>query len=90
MKPEDKAAKTLVSIRERETDVHDALLEAERMFKQWIHDNLRISTKMCKDQAAQLDCGISQCAHNSGGGYCRNSSPAITLNVDNSFVCWDR
>ena len=52
---------------------------------------------MCKDQAAQIDCRISDCHYNKGAGRCINESPAITLNkrvpeitnVD-SFVCWSR
>ena len=43
---------------------------------------------MCKDQRVQLDCRLSGCKFNKGGGNCDNCSPAITLNEDRKYTCW--
>lgn len=51
--------------------------------------------EMCYWQDAQIDCGVTECHYNEGGGQCGNPSPAITLNNQpngkgNLFVCWSR
>jgi hypothetical protein len=45
---------------------------------------------MCGSQLAQLNCVVTTCKFYKGGGTCSNVSPAITLNLDGTFVCWSR
>ena len=40
-----------------------------------------------KDQPVQIDCRIKSCTFQAAGK-CNKISPAITLNENNSFVCW--
>jgi len=42
---------------------------------------------MCKDQPAQIDCRNDNCNFYRKGS-CVNISPAITLNTNQTFVCW--
>ena len=45
---------------------------------------------MCESQDAQIDCRYTSCKYYKGAGQCSNISPAITLNQNNTFVCWSR
>ncbi len=42
---------------------------------------------MCKNQQAQIDCRRIICKYHEDGT-CKNLSPALTLNSDQSFICW--
>jgi Fe-S-cluster containining protein len=44
--------------------------------------------QMCKDQLAQIDCRMIDCIFYKSSGRCSNISPAITLNENNTFMCW--
>jgi len=45
---------------------------------------------MTNDQDAQIDCRNKDCRFYKADGKCSNISPAITLNPDNTFVCWSK
>lgn len=45
---------------------------------------------MCSDQPAQLDCRVETCKFYGEGGKCNNISPAITLNENQTFICWSK
>jgi len=44
--------------------------------------------QMCKEQPAQIDCRQMNCIWHKAGGHCTNISPAITLNGNDTYVCW--
>jgi hypothetical protein len=46
--------------------------------------------RMCSNQPAQIDCRVSSCRFYQGAGKCSHLSPQLTLNEDNSFVCWTK
>lgn len=45
---------------------------------------------MCKSQFAQIDCRMTTCEFNVGGGKCSNISPALTFNPDKTITCWSK
>lgn len=50
--------------------------------------NNSVGARMTTDQQCQLDCRRTSCRFNLGGGKCSNTSPALTLNSNGSFICW--
>lgn len=48
----------------------------------------KIKGTMCASQAVQLECIRPDCKYNSSGGNC-TIEPAVTLNENNTFVCWE-
>lgn len=38
----------------------------------------------------QLECRDMECSHHTMYGECINESPAITLNIDGTYVCWSK
>lgn len=45
---------------------------------------------MDKPQLAQIDCRTVTCVFCKDAGICSNVAPALTLNPDGSFVCWNK
>lgn len=60
--------------------------------KQNIPNNSGDKYPMCDSQLSQIDCRITDCTYNTGGGNCSNVNPAIVLNNNeyNTFVCWSQ
>lgn len=59
--------------------------ELERISKSQCSNNVY---PMTYSQPCQLDCRMQSCINYEGAGICSNISPAITLNENNTFVCW--
>lgn len=48
-----------------------------------------LEKRMCDDQPIQLDCRVETCIFHANA-QCNHKSPAISLNANESFICWSK
>ncbi len=51
----------------------------EKTYAPFVKTDLQPEEKMCKPQAAQINCMLTDCMHNQGNGYCSHAAPQFLL-----------